>query len=75
VSENRVLRRILGHRRKKVKEARDNYIMASFIIFTPREIPLELTNQGEMGRACSIHENKAKFIQNCDRKPEGKRPL
>jgi hypothetical protein len=41
VSENRVLRKIFEHKRKKWKEAGENYIMRSFTICTLHRIRVE----------------------------------
>jgi hypothetical protein len=64
VFENKVLRRIFGHKRRKQQEAGENCITSSFIICIPRKILLERSNEGGRGREGQVarKETKKKYI-------------
>jgi hypothetical protein len=64
VFENRVLRRILGHRRNKWWEAGEDFIMWSFITCTIHQYYHgEHVEEDGMGGACSTHGRDEKCIQ------------
>jgi hypothetical protein len=76
VFENRVLRRIFGHKRKKVpggwREACDEL---HNLCSLPNIILYDQIKEDEMGGECSMHGREEKWVQSFDGKPEGKRSL
>jgi hypothetical protein len=53
---NRGLRETLRCKRDEENVPGENYIMSSFIIYTPSQTPLRFKiNEDELGRTCSKH--------------------
>jgi hypothetical protein len=61
VSENRLLRRIFGPKKKKWREVGEDYIMRSFITYTLQQCCYgDEVKKGRMGGAYSTHRRDEK---------------
>jgi hypothetical protein len=63
VFENRMMRRIFGHKRVEITENwGKNCIMRTFINCTSRQILLGLSHEDETSRVCSMHGREQKRV-------------
>ena len=74
--ENRVLRRIFGHKKDEVTGNGESYIMGSLMICTLTQYCSgDQSKKNEMAGACSTYGESRVVYGVLVRKPEGKRPL
>lgn len=71
--QNSLPRKVFGAKIEEVTESRENFIVKSFKILTPKHTTFE--QQNELGRACGTYGREDWCIQVLVGKPQTKRAL